>query len=105
MSQTNTSNIQYFVIIAGKKKKNKFLALLGKNDAHAIDVVYAHGSVKPNTIASAFGFGAEQCKVVISCLLKTEKARELIEILNKEYKFNKPNTGFTFSIPVEGLAF
>lgn len=105
MSQNKMSNVQYFVIIAEKKKKNKFLTLLGKNDAHAIDVAYAHGSIKPNTIAAAFGFESRQAKVVISCLLKTEKAKELIGILEKDYKFNKPNTGIAFSVSVEGLAY
>ena len=105
MSQTNMNSIQYLVIIAGKKKKNKFLSLLGKYDAHAIETVYAHGSVKPNTIAAAFGLVDGQRKVVISCLMKTENAKELINILNKDYKFDKPNTGFAFCIPVEGLAF
>lgn len=105
MSQTNTNSIQYFVIIAGKKKKNKFLSLLGKYDAHAIETVYAHGSVKPNSIAAAFRLIDGQCKVVITCLIKTENAKKLINILNKDYKFEKPNTGVAFSIPVEGLAF
>lgn len=105
MSQTKMSNIQYFVIIAEQKKKNKFLSLLGENDAHAIEVVYARGSVNPNTLAAAFGLEIEQGKVVISCLMKTEKAKELINILHKEYKFDKPNTGIAFSISVEGLAF
>ncbi len=105
MSQNKISNVQYFVIIAEQKKKIKFLELLGENDAHAIEVVYAHGSVNPNTFAAAFGFENEQGKVVISCLVKTEKAKALIEILHKDYKFNKPNTGIAFSISVEGIAF
>lgn len=106
MSQTNIMNkIQYFVIIAKKKKKNKFLSLLSDYGAHAIEIVYAHGSVTPSSFAAVFGFEAVQGKVVISCLLKTEKAKELIEVLNDEYKFDKPNTGIAYSIPVEGLAF
>ena len=42
---------------------------------------------------------------MISCLLKTERAKELIALLCKEYRFDKPNTGIAFGVPVEGLAF
>ena len=99
------NGIQFFVIIADQKKKNKFLSLLGDYGARAIDTVYGHGSMSPSAIAAAFGFEAEQGKVVISCLLKRETARELIDVLYKEYNFDKPNTGIAFSIAVEGMAF
>lgn len=99
------NNLQYFVIITEKKKINKFLSLLDNYDAHVIETVYAHGSFNPNVIEAAFGFEERQCKIVITCLLKNDKAQELINILNHEYKFDKPNTGVAFSILVEGLAF
>ena len=105
MSDIQTSGLQYFVIIAGKKKKEKFLSLLNEHNAHGINIIYGHGSTSPSLIAAAFGFEAEQGKVLISCLLKTETAKELIDILYNEYNFNQPNTGIAFSIPVEGLAF
>lgn len=102
---SNNINIQYFVLIAEQKKKNKFLTLLGKYDAHAVEVTYAHGSINKNIVAAAFGFEARQKKVVISCLLHTDKAKELIDVLNKDYKFDKPSTGIAYSIPLEGIAF
>ncbi|MBQ9083153.1 MAG: hypothetical protein IJY28_06615 [Clostridia bacterium] len=105
MNDVQLNGIQYFVLIADQKKKSKFLALLGEHGARSIDTVYAHGSMSPSAIAAAFGFEAEQNKVMISCLLKTENAKRLMEILYTDYKFNKPNTGIAFSIAVEGLAF
>lgn len=99
------NSLQYFVIIAEQKKKNKFLSLLCDHGAKGVEVVYGHGSMSPSAIAAAFGFEAEQGKVLISCLLKTEKARELLDILYNDYNFKKPNTGIAFGIPVEGLAF
>ena len=99
------NSLQYFVIIAEQKKKNKFLTLLCDHGAKGVEVVYGHGSMSPSAIAAAFGFEAEQGKVMISCLLKTEKARELLDILYNDYNFKKPNTGIAFGIPVEGLAF
>ena len=99
------NSLQYFVIIAEQKKKNKFLSILADHGAKGVEVVYGHGSMSPSAIAAAFGFEAEQGKVLISCLLKTEKARELLDVLYHDYNFKKPNTGIAFGIPVEGLAF
>lgn len=105
MHNEQTSSLQYFVIIAEQKKKEKFLSLLCDHGARGIEVVYGRGSMSPSAIAATFGFEVEPKKVFISCLVKTETARELIGILYHDYKFSKPNTGIAFGIPVEGLAF
>lgn len=105
MRDIQNNGLQYFVIIAEQKKKQKFLSLLNEYDAYAIDVVYGHGSMSPSAIAAAFGLEAEQGKVLISCLIMTAKAKELMNILYHDYNFKKPNTGIAFSISVEGLAF
>lgn len=105
MSDAQTKSLQYLVIIAEQKKKNQFLSLLSDHGARAIETVYGHGSMSPSAIAAAFGFEAEQGKVLITCLVKTESAKELINILYKDYHFCKPNTGIAFTVAVEGLAF
>ena len=105
MSDINPSKLQYLVIIAEKKKKDKFLKLIGEYGAKGINVVYGKGSMSPRAIASAFGFEAEQHKVLITCLMKCEVAKEIIGVLYNDYTFSKPNTGIAFTIPVEGLAF
>ena len=105
MSDIQNNGLQYFIIIAEQKKKNKFLSLLSEHGAHSIQVVYGHGSMSPSAIAAAFGFEAEQSKVLISCLLKNDNAKELLNLLYYDYNFKKPNTGIAFGIPVEGLTF
>lgn len=105
MSEAQTLNLQYFVIIAEQKKKNKFLSLLSEYGARGIETVYGHGSMSPSAIAAAFGFEAEQGKVLITCLIRTDNAKKLIDVLYNQYNFSKPNTGIAFSIPVEGMAF
>jgi hypothetical protein len=105
MSDASMKSLQYLVIIAEQKKKNKFLTLLSDHGAKGIETVYGHGSMSPSAIAAAFGFEAEQGKVLITCLVKTETAKTLIDILYREYHFNKPNTGIAYTVPVEGLAF
>ena len=105
MSNEKSISLQYLVIIAEQKKKDKFITLLTENDAHEIRTIYGRGSMSPGAIAAAFGFEAEQGKVIISCLVTTEKAKQLINTLYTDYKFKKPNTGIAFAVPVEGLAF
>lgn len=105
MSEAHMSKLQYFVIIAEQKKKKRFLNLLSDHGARGIEVVYGRGSMSPSAIAAAFGFAAEQGKVCISCLVKTETARELMSILYRDHDFDKQNTGIAFSVSVEGLAF
>ena len=105
MNDAQLNGVQYFVIIAEQKKKNTFLSLLGDFGARGIQTVYGHGSIPPGAIAAAFGFEAEQGKVLITCLIKNESAKQLIEVLYREYHFDKPNTGIAFGISVEGLVF
>ena len=101
--QLNT--LQYFVLIAEQKRKDKFISVLAEYDAKVIETVYGRGSMSPSIIAAAFGFEVEQGKVLITCLVKSENAKQLIDVLYNEHNFNKPNTGIAFTIPVEGLAF
>ena len=105
MRDVMVNGLQYFVIIAEQKKKKTFLTLLDEYGARGIEIMYAHGSMSPSAVAAAFGFESEQKKVMLSCLLKNEKASQLLEVLYRDYKFNLPNTGIAFSIPVEGMAF
>ncbi len=101
----NENSLQFFNLIADKKKKDKFLTLLSDYGAHSIEVVYAHGSVGNSAFAQAFGFEVSQHKVLITCLMRKDRANELLKVLYNEYDFKKPNTGIAFGIPVEGLAF
>ena len=105
MRDIQINGLQYFVIIVEQKKKKKFLALLDEFDARGIEIVYGHGSMSPSAVVAAFGFESVQSKVMISCLLKNENARKLIDVLYNEYNFKRPNTGFAFSVSVEGMTF
>lgn len=105
MENQKIEKLQNFIIVAKPKLKEKLSALLIENGAHSINTVYGHGSVSKSILAQVFGLDAEQTKVIISCLVKTDSAKKLIDILYNEYNFNKPNTGVAFTLPVEGLMF
>ena len=105
MNDYQISGLQYFVIIADQKKRNRYIALLNEHGAHGVQTVYGHGSASPSPLAAAFGFNKGQNKVLIASLIKTEEARKLIDKLYNDYKFNKPNTGIAYCISVDGIAF
>ncbi len=98
------SNLQYFVLICDKKKKNTFIELMGSHGAACIDVSYGKGSANAGILEKALGFETEEHKVVISALIHTTKATELIDVLTAKHNFNRQNTGFAFTIPVESLS-
>jgi len=93
------------VIIAKQKNKSKFLSLVSEYGAHAIDTIYARGSASQSILSAAFSPADEQSKVMITCLMKKENAKKVIDLLYSEYDFEKPNTGFAYAIAVDGLAF
>lgn len=105
MENKQINKLQHFVIIGKPKLKEKFCLLLKENGGHSIDIIYARGSVSKSILAQAFGFDAEQKRAIISCLIPTKNASNIIQILYNDYNFNKPNTGVAFSVPVEGLMF
>ena len=105
MENQKIEKLQNLIIVAKPKLKEKISTLLIENGGHSINTVYGHGSVSKSILAQAFGLEAEQKKVIISCLIKTESAKNLIDILYTEYNFNKPNSGVAFTLPVDGLMF
>ncbi len=100
----STSSLQYYVLICNKKKKKKFIELVASYGGVCIDTMYGKGSAKAGAFAQALGFETEEHKVVISCLIPTEKAIALTESLRTDYDFKSKNTGFAFSISLGGLS-
>ena len=105
MEEKITNQLQYFVIIGNTKLRKQFSALLKENGAHSIETIYGRGSVGKSILAQAFGLDSSQKRAIISCLLVAENAKKVIDVLYKEYKFNKANTGIAFSVPIEKLSF
>ncbi len=100
----STSSLQYYVLICNKKKKKKFIELVASYGGVCIDAMYGKGSAKAGAFAKALGFETEEHKVVISCLIPTPKAQELTEVLKTDFDFQKKNTGFAFSVSLDGLS-
>ncbi len=105
MEEKVINGLQYFVIIGSTKLREKFSSLLIENGAHSINTIYGRGSVGKSILAQAFGLDSDQKKAIISCLIPTENAKKVIDVLYDEYKFNKANTGIAFSVPIQKLSF
>lgn len=103
--EKNNNTLQYFVLICNPKHKGKFSALLSEYGVKNITTVSAHGSVPQNALAKAFGLESTDKKLMLSALIPTDVAKQLIDILYSKYEFSKPNTGIAYTIPVEGLLF
>ncbi len=97
--------LQYFILICDKKKKKKFLSLMADHGAVGIETVYGRGSTRAGAFTKALGFETEEHKVMLSALMLSDKAQKLIDLLANDYNFREKNTGFAFTVPVEGLAF
>lgn len=105
MNEQMHSRLQQLVVIDKKKQKDKLLDLLMAHGAQGLNVMYGKGSAGGSVWAQAFGLGEEEHKVMITCLIATENAAEVLRLLCKEHEYSKPNTGICFCIPVEGLLF
>ena len=82
MENQKIEKLQNLYIISKPKLKTKLSKLLLENGAHSINTIYGHGSVGKNILAQAFGLDAEQKKVIISCLMKTDNAKNIIDIFH-----------------------
>lgn len=103
MTEQIQKRIQYLVLITDLKNKDKFLSLLDEFGGRAIDTIYGHSSVSASSLSRAFGFKVEKSKILITCLIASEKAQILIDELYNKHSFNKPNTGIAFTVPVDGI--
>lgn len=91
-------------LIAGRKQKSALLDALTETGGRLIKLIYGRGSTNAGYFMDALGLVPEVEKVVIICLLPREKSDAVLEMLIKKFKFDKPNTGIAFTIPVESLS-
>ena len=105
MDNAKRIELEQCFIIANRKSKDVLIELLLKKEARIIQTIYAKGSATAGTINKVFGFVPENNKVILISLLTSKNAKELIDTLDTEYNFNKPNTGIAYTVSVEGLSF
>lgn len=99
------NDIMYFVIIANRNDKKKYIELLKKYKVFGITSLYANGSYKASYVSKAFGLNVERKKILLACLAYRKACQELIDVLNKEYSFDKHNTGIAYCISLEQIGY
>lgn len=98
-------NVEYLVLIAGRKQKDALLSKICDIDCKIINTIYGKGSVKCNYLMDMLGFVPEENKVIITCILRKDKIDAIFKMLLNEFHFGNPNTGIAFTLPILGMAF
>jgi len=99
------SNIKHIVLIAGRKQKGRLLAALSARGCCVVNICYGKGSTKAGYLMDTFGLVHEENKVVITCIASGEEADAIFDMLSVDFKFNDPNTGIAYIIPVDTLSY
>ncbi|MDR3318456.1 MAG: hypothetical protein LBS99_03380 [Clostridiales bacterium] len=92
-------------VIANRNIKDELIKELTECKEMFFHTVYGKGSVKSNQFLQAFGFHVEQEKVLLIGLISRENSARAFDILIERFKFNKPNTGIAFSVPIDKLKY
>ena len=96
--------VAYMTIIAERKKSDALLASLFGAGGRLINIVYGKGSVKASYVRDVLGLVPEENKIVITSLIPDEKVNSILEMLAAKFRFDQPNTGIAYTIPVERLS-
>ena len=95
------SGLVLLTLIAGRKQKDALLNALSEAGGRLVTIVYGKSTVNMSYLKCLLGFVTEEDKVVITCLLPSQKTDAVFEMLVKKFNFDKPNTGIAFTIPIE----
>lgn len=104
MTNDNPCYIEFLTLIAGRKQRGAIVNELSEAGGRLIKIVYAKGSVKSSYLKDMLGLVPEENKVLITCLLPSERTGAVLEMLVRKFHFDQPNTGIAFTIPVERLS-
>jgi len=105
MDNDDTQEIRHMVLIAGRNQKERLLTAISENGGHFLNFYYGRGSVKASFLMDTYGLVPEENKIIIMCLVSNKDAETIFKMLEKDFHFNKPNTGIAYTIPVKKLSF
>ncbi len=98
-------NIEYLILIAGRKQKDALLSRMCSNDCRIVNTMYGKGTIKSGYLLDMLGLVPEENKIIITCVLPREKADTVFAMLQKDFNFGRPNTGIAFTLPISGMSF
>lgn len=104
MMNDYSSNIVFMTIIAVKKLRDTLPEAIHASGGLLINTVYGRGTMKPGYLMEMLGLMSEEKKVVIQCIVSSEKVDAIFEMLKNKFYFDKPNTGVAFTVLVDKLS-
>lgn len=96
--------IVWLVVIANTSIKDKLLKGLGEHGAVLFNSTYGRGTAR-SQILETLGFSVEPRKVILTSFVKKSNVANVFNYLTSVCKFNQPNTGFAFTIPIEKVTY
>lgn len=94
----------FLIIIAGRKRKDALLSALSQAGACMTDTMYGKGTYRASCLADALGLVPEDKKVVITCILPEVRVDSILCMLEREFHFDRPNTGIAFTVPIDNMS-
>lgn len=98
MSNVEQLNLAKLCIIVNAGQANKILKLARENGANGGTVILAKGTFS-NTILELFGLNQTR-KELIWIICSMQRALKILPLLEKQYSFNKANTGIAYIEPI-----
>lgn len=92
------------IVIAKRVYKQEIIDMLHKHGSVMVLQTYVHGSAKDGVLR-ALGMTPEDNRALLMCFIAKERVQEVFNFLNYKYHFNRPNTGFAFTLPVEKISY
>lgn len=105
MKNEDVDKIVLLTVITGKKQKDSILSALLESGARLVNTIYGWDTAQTSCLKSALGIASWESKVVITCVMTDEKSNVVLNMLVEKFKFDKPNTGIAFVIPIERISF
>ena len=105
MAYEDNHDMNHMVLITGRNQKDRLLTALSERGGPLFNFYYGRGSVKASFLMDTYGLVPEENKIIITCIASKSEADAIFDMLEKDFHFNKPNTGIAFTIPVKKLSF
>ncbi|WP_333645449.1 hypothetical protein [Lacrimispora sp.] len=105
MNNQTIDNIEFLILIAGRKQKDALLERMCSIDCRIVNTVYGKGTVKPNYLLDMLGLVPEENKIIVTSVLPKEKSDAIFTMLLDEFHFGQPNSGIAFTLPISGMSF
>lgn len=105
MNHEEKDRIVFLTIIAGRKQKDALLSALSEAGVRLTNTIYGKGTVRASYIKNVLGLVPEENKAVITCVMPRTRADVVLKMMVEKFRFDKPNTGVAFTMPIDRVSF